>query len=180
MAAESLTGREVLDGSLTGADVGDNSLTGADVQESTLGTVPSASLAGVGRSASNGESSQNNCDPESGDFVTCVSVGLDLPDRARVLLIGSTLGAVEGGAERALGICRLGTSSTGGLPGTTVLVNASNEDVPSLGGEVALTAVTPPLGPGPVSFGIDCNQNPSVGAIDYDYNRISAVAIAPG
>src|SRR4051812_13626408 len=94
IAPETLTGREVRDGFLTGADVSDNSLTGGDVQESTLETVPSASLAGIGRSASNGESSQGDCDPESSTFVTCVSAGLNLPARARVLLIGTTQGNV--------------------------------------------------------------------------------------
>jgi hypothetical protein len=44
---------------------------------------------------------------------------------------------------------------------------------------VTLVGVTPPLNPGGHAFGIDCNQNPAFGAIQYDEAAVSAVMISP-
>ena len=90
---------------------------------------------------------------------------IDLLAPARVLLVGR-VGAESGGSGG--GSCRLGTSVSGGLASTAVGV------LP--GGATALTAITPPLGPGSVSFGIDCNEIASPMA--YQSPQISAVALA--
>jgi hypothetical protein len=179
IAPETLTSREVLNDSLTGADIGDNSLTGADVSESTLGQVPASTLGGLGRSAAQ----NTNCDPESAAFATCVSVSLDLPAQTRVALFGRVTGQNENTADSGHGLCRLGNSTTGGIGASQVHVDAVNvtasgEQFP-VGGATALTAITPPLGPGTVSFGIDCNQFPA-GAVFYTEASIAAVAISPG
>jgi len=41
-----------------------------------------------------------------------------------------------------------------------------------------LVGITPPLGPGSVSFGVDCNQE-GASSISYDEAQVTAVAIAP-
>jgi hypothetical protein len=179
IASETLTGNNVRDGFLTGADIGDNSLTGADVSESTLGQVPASTLGGLGRSAAQ----NTKCDPENAGFATCVSVTLDLPAPTRVALFGRVTGQNENTADSGHGVCRLGNSITGGIAASQVHVDALNatasgEQFP-VGGATALTAITPTLGPGTVSFGIDCNQFPA-GAIFYTDANITAVAISPG
>jgi hypothetical protein len=69
----------------------DNSLTGADIDESTLGPVPSAVLAGLGRSAVGHPAGSPTCTPTT-DFGACVDVTVDLPARARVLVLGRITG----------------------------------------------------------------------------------------
>ena len=49
----------------------------------------------------------------------------------------------------------------------------------SLSDNTTLVGVTQLLGPGPVSFGIDCDQIPP-GAIKYTWSKITAVAISAG
>ena len=40
-------------------------------------------------------------------------------------------------------------------------------------------AVTDVIGPGNVSFGIDCNQEALGGGIRYDFAQVTAVALSP-
>jgi hypothetical protein len=157
----SLSGSDVGDGSLSGGDVGDGSLTGADIDEGSLGQVPSAALGGYGRSFSG-----NGCNPTSTTFVDCGFVTLSLPAQARVLITAVVRSYTPGGSNQ-FGFCRLATSN-GVLNGTSV--GAIQRDA------LALTAVTGPVGPGSVDFGIECNQE---GAdIAYEEVRVSAVALS--
>jgi hypothetical protein len=164
-----LTGTDIENGSLSGADVGGNSLRGSDIAESSLGQVPSAALGGVGRwSAPDGE-----CDPESESFLTCAYVTLDLPARTRVLVVGLIRASTEVDSDLAIGDCLVATS-VGAVGGSDVRVVANDSNIEF----VPLTAVTPLVGPGPVDFGVECNQNEQFGAIRYSEMQVSAVALS--
>lgn len=173
VADESLNYADIANGGLYEADIAPNSLTGTAIVESQLGQVPAATLGGLGRSARGAD----NCDPDSTTFLTCVSVGpIFLPTQTRVLLIGALRAGSEVNA-RGVGTCRLGTSATDGLAGTNVLANA-NPDSNGVG--FGLTAVTPLLGPGAISFGIDCNEQADFIPIVYNDIMLSAVLLSPG
>jgi hypothetical protein len=160
---------EVEDNGLLSADITDNTLTGADVNESSLGRVPSADLGGIGRSAS----PSGECDPESTTFAPCVSVSLNLPSPARVLLVGRIRASTEVDSDSGIGTCRVSSSVGGGVAAseTTVVVDDSNFE------HVPLTAVLGPLGPGNLAFAVECNQG-GFGAIRYSEMDLSAVALS--
>jgi hypothetical protein len=165
---------QIAPGAVGGSEVADNSLTGSDLQESTLGQVPSAltaTVGGIGRHARN----VNYCDPESATFVPCVSVAFFLPTTSRVLIVGSVLAETEIDSDTGFGTCRAFTDQTGVLSDSEVF-----PDVGDLPGDeqVPVTTVTPPVGPGTVTFGIECNQG-SFGAIQYRHSHVSAVALSP-
>jgi uncharacterized protein YndB with AHSA1/START domain len=147
---------EVEEGGLLGTDIQNDSLAGLDIDESSLGQVPSAALGGIGRSSAG----HGTCDPESGAFVTCGSVSLNLPAATRTLIIGRI---------------RAGTSVTGGVAGTGEFIFAGN----NVSDSVTVLGVSPVVGPGAVSFGIDCNQDLTSGAIQYDGAGVTAVALSP-
>ena len=181
VADGSLTGVDIADGSLggaeitaslTGADVSDSSLGGIDIDEASLAQVPSAVLGGFGRS-----SSLTTCDPESTTFIVCASTAaITVPVGARALVFGQARAFSEAGADDGSGRCRLGASSiAGGVPGidkTFVVDDSTNTHEMT-----TLVGVTPPLTPGPTSFGIDCNQSDLFGAIQYDGVRAHVVVI---
>jgi hypothetical protein len=155
-------------------EVADNSLTGSDLDESTLGQVPSAltaSVGGIGRHARNTQF----CDPEGSTFVTCVSVSFFLPATSRVLIVGSVDAETEVDSDTGVGTCRASTDHTGVLTDSQVFPNVG--DYPG-DEQVPVTTVTAPVGPGTVTFGIQCNQF-SLGAITYRHSHISAVALSP-
>jgi hypothetical protein len=180
---DNLTGGDILDGSLTGLDVADNSLKGADVDEATLDQVPVAVLGGKGRSAGGG-----SCDPESDAFVDCGFVRLDIPaqNRAggtRVLVTAAIRAFIELNVEeQGQGVCRLHTSPPGGpatpLAQTSTYFIVSDEDLGDFSDNGSMMAVTPPLGPGTVDFGIECAE-PLSGGLDFDTAKIAAVALSP-
>jgi hypothetical protein len=156
------------------SEIAFQSVTGSDVDASTLGQVPSAltaSVGGIGRHAGNTQS----CDPESPTFVTCVSVSFFLPARSRVLIVGSVDAETEVDSDTGVGTCRAFTDQTGVLTDSQVFPNVG--DFPG-DEQVPVTTVTPALGPGTVTFGIECNQD-SLGAITYRHSHISAVALSP-
>ncbi|MDQ3728162.1 MAG: hypothetical protein M3355_01085 [Actinomycetota bacterium] len=162
VADNSLTGNDMAAGSVTGFHVGDNALGGADIDEATLGQVPSALIGGFGR-----DSTEGTCNPDSTTFVACASVSITVPaSGARALLVGR-IRATGSGA----GFCRLGTSTVGAVPASTV--PAFSSDSPF----IPLNGITPPLPAGSSSFGIDCTEN--AGDIDYDEAKISVVLISP-
>jgi hypothetical protein len=164
---------------IASVQVADNALTAADVNESTLAQVPSALLGGLGRSGAQGS---NRCDPETvAGFATCAGVTLNLPTPTHVLLLARLTGRPENTADSGHGFCRLATS-TSGVVGDKQSVRSLAVTASGLrfevGGDTSFTAVTPMLGPGPVSFRVECQQEP-VGAIVYDHAVITAVALSP-
>jgi hypothetical protein len=171
---------QIASNAVGGDQVTDDSLTGSDVKEATLGQVPSALLGGMGRT-----SVQKTCDPESLTFVICTDVHLDLPARSRVLVIARAVAEREFGASRGVGSCQIGTSVTGGLTDTNTIFEAlrGTEGGGVLGTHAAtLVTVTPPVGPGTVGFGINCDQSPLGGSgagIEYINTSVTAVAISP-
>lgn len=169
VADDSLNGGDVLNRSLTNVDVANNGLGGAEIDEATLGQVPSAVIGGLGR-----DSVEGTCDPESTVFVTCASVAINVPaSGARALLVARIRPQREaGGLERWF--CRLGTSTVGAVPASTIPVFA--EDNTSF---IPLNGITPPLAAGLNSFGIDCTEAAGGDGITYDEAKISAVLISP-
>jgi hypothetical protein len=158
-------------GQVRSGDVANDSLRGLDIDESTLGVVPSALLGGFGRSTGGG----NTCDPEGATvMVTCVTVHLTLPAEARVLLIGRVRARTDEGSGDAVGSCVLGSDWTGPLNGSAVnvFIDSGSLSFP----QVPLVTVTPLVGPGPVSFGMDCNE--LSGGANYGFAQISAVALS--
>src|SRR6188768_3193289 len=84
----------------------DNSLTGADVDESTLGTVPSSALGGLGRQGvrQNGQTGPGSCNPDSVTFINCdIAATLTLSRPAHVLVIGSIKVRPESGSPAGVG-----------------------------------------------------------------------------
>jgi hypothetical protein len=165
---------EIAPGAVGTSEIADGSLTGSDLDESTLGQVPSAltaSLGGIGRHARN----TNFCDPESATFVTCASVSFFLPATSRVLIIGSVDAETEVDSDTGVGTCRALNDQTGALTDSEVFPNVG--DFPA-DEQVPVTTVTGPVGPGTVTFAIQCNQD-SIGAITYRHSHISAVALSP-
>ena len=187
VADSSLTGADVANDSLdsskvtglNGFDVQDDSLAGADVAEGTLAELPVATVAGKGRGTWIEGSPW--CDPGGVAFVTCASFSDSLPAHGRVLLEGYGSGldvSLSGSGTSVSGLCRLGLISGGTLEYYgEVEVRASYDDY-FVGGEFDLTAVTPPVGPGVVTFSVACNETSS--DIEYRGIGVSAVQIGAG
>jgi hypothetical protein len=156
------------------SEIAFQSVTGSDVDASTLGQVPSALTASVGGTGRHARNTQF-CDPESETFVTCVSVSFFLPATSRVLIVGSVDAETEVDSDTGVGTCRALTDQTGVLTDSEVFPNVG--DFPG-DEQVPVTTVTPAVGPGTVTFGIQCNQF-ALGAITYRHSHISAVALSP-
>jgi hypothetical protein len=91
------------------------------------------------------------------------------------LIIGRIRALDEVDASHGRGTCRVGTSVTGGVAGTGEFIFAGN----NVSDSVTVLGVSPVVGPGAVSFGIDCNQDLTSGAIQYDGAGVTAVALSP-
>lgn len=169
--------------SVGSSQVADNGITGADVNESTLGSVPVALTAlqgGLGRYGFSG-----SCDPESATFVPCSTVSVTLASPARLLVIGTARASHEGDtADRGLGACRIGTTSGPISASTTAIYVADDEEESEFTAYdaegVTTFAVTDVFPGGTHTVGIDCNQNETIGAIDYGQARVVAVALSAG
>jgi hypothetical protein len=160
----------VIPGSVNGQDVADNSLRGADINESLLGQVPSARLGGLGGDTG---FEVNDCNPDSTAFITCVQTDtINLPAPTRVLIIGQVdaypdqVGSLGGGA------CHVG-SDGGALTESTAPM-----EVKDVGDMAAFSAVTGVVGPGPIRFGLDCDQ--TEGDIRYFDPHLSYVELSRG
>jgi hypothetical protein len=190
VAADAIDGGKVADGALTGADVKDDSLSGtdiapdsiaggdvspdslggADVQESSLSEVPAATLGGIGRYGFEG-----GCDPEAEEFVPCSVVTVNLPNPARLLVIGTAQAHAEGGDEpNGFGGCRIGTTS-GPVAASEDWVQVKGEN---LYDNITVMAVTDVFPAGTHSFGIDCYQSQVGDGIDFPQARVTAVALS--
>jgi hypothetical protein len=168
IASNAISGAKVANNTLNGTDVADESLTGADIDEPSLGQVSSAVLGGIGRWSSSGV----ECDPDEAWFLTCAFTTINLPAQSRVLVIGTIKAQPEPGGSAATGQCRLATS-LGAIFGTTSGITVHS----SPSGFLPLIAITQPVGPGPVDFGIECNEL----HLDLEYfdARTTAVALSP-
>jgi hypothetical protein len=144
-----------------GGEVADDSLGGADINESALGPVPSAVLGGMGR-----WDARNNCDPEGPSDVTCAFTTINLPALTRVLVVGTANVRPEGGAS-ATGTCRLATNTGAVSPRSGFSTDGGGVFVPLIAVFVA--------GPGPVDFGIECNET---GGSDIFYLEPAVVTAA--
>jgi hypothetical protein len=164
---------QIASNAIGSAQVTDDSLTGSDVKEATLGQVPSALLGGMGRT-----SARADCDPESLTFITCTSVALNLPSKTRVLVFATVTARNEFDADSGRGQCRIGTSVTGPIFNTIATFEPIEGHNSIASDNGTLVAVTPPLGPGVVSFGVDCNQEPG-GAITFEGTFVTALALSP-
>ncbi len=180
IAGNSIEHSNVIDGRLLGHDFAPNSVTGQQVAENTLGEVPNATIAGHGGYGrqSGGPEAGTGCHPGTSDWVTCGTVALTPSAPARVLVTGrftAVLGGDLGGGEA---LCRLGTSTTGGIPGTTVAVRVElNEDEREW---VTIVGITHVFQPGNYSFGLDCkNASGEDEEAIIEGARVTAVAISP-
>jgi hypothetical protein len=161
----------VIPGSVDGQDVADNSLRGADVLESSLGQVRSAKLGGLGADTA---IPGNNCNPESAQFITCVQTRtINLAAPTRVLIIGQVDAVSDQPGVKGQGDCHVG-SNVGFLPEstTTMFVKDQND-------AATMSGVTGVLGPGPIKFGLDCNEVSGNG-IGYLFPHISFVELSSG
>ena len=89
----------------------------------------------------------------------------------RVLVMGQLRMTVEGGSDIGYGDCRLGSTASGGIPGTTVDHATQGADW------VSITGVTDVYQAGNYRFGIDCRE--TLGEMQIDQARITAVVISP-
>jgi len=78
LARGAVTSAQVRDRSLAGADLRSDTVTGAEIDESSLGPVPSALVAGHGRSG------RGSCAPAGAQWQTCGSAVMPLPVPAQV------------------------------------------------------------------------------------------------
>jgi hypothetical protein len=148
--------------------VANNSLTGSDIVESSLGEVPSATLGGLG-----GETSSHGCDPEGLGFINCGQTStITLAAPTRVLIIGQIGAQAEQLGTAATGLCHIG-SNLGFLPDSEAFVH-----VKDAGDSIAVSGVTDVLGPGPIAFGLDCNE--VSGGVFYNRGHLSYVELSPG
>ncbi len=162
---DSTASRHVLDSSLEGEDILDESLTGADVAESTLGQVPSAALGGIGRSAC-----RRPVRSGRGGVPLLRLQTIVLPAPSRILVIGSVKAQPEAGADLGTGQCRLATNNG---PIATSGLNAVGRSYNDK--FVPLMAITD-AGPGPLDFGIECNELD--GYLNFFDARVIAVALS--
>jgi hypothetical protein len=179
LTGDGLSAADLASDSVATTEVFEDSLTGADVSEGTLGQVPSALVApfgGIGRSTS-----QNQCSPSGSTFIDCAYVTLDLPAASRVLVIAAGSTFWTGNDFTYSGDCRL-VASAPGVPGGEYVASTMPIDEPAEAyATYSTTAVTGPVGPGPMDFGIQCNK--TGGEFDGVYFlsvQVAAVALAPG
>ena len=163
LAGGGLTAADLRAGSVGGSEVAANALTGGDIDESTLGTVPSATLAGIGTSTVN----HAGCSPAGTTYVDCGYVTLSLPRTTRVLITATGTSDSPGSAVQ--GYCRLATSQAA-LGDTYAYI----EDQSNWG----LTTVVNAFGPGNVDFGVECEKE-GTNSVAYGEVQISAVLIGP-
>lgn len=160
---------DVRNDSLSGADIQDGSISGYDVTESSLGEVPAATLGGIGRSGDPG-----SCDPEDTTYVACATVSINLPQPARVLLVGGTKALISQGATYAYGSCRVATDDASGpIAGSGVDFDLTGD---SWSQHAPLMTVAEYLNPGTYTIGIECNEQS--GKIEYPQARVAAVALS--
>jgi hypothetical protein len=124
------------------------------------------------------------CDPNSTAFVSCASVDVNLPHEGRVLLVGT-------GAQYAFstgvtqGDCRM-TADGAALGGSFVSLGNQTDPSPGVTGAAnriygngfTTTVVTSPIGAGPHSFGLECNQNDA--DVEFENTQISAAVLGSG
>jgi hypothetical protein len=163
VAGGGLTAADLRVGSVGGSEVALDALTGGDIDESTLGTVPAASLAGIGTATVN----HAGCSPAGTTYVDCGYVTLNLPRTTRVLIAAA--GTSDSPGSSLQGYCRLATSQAS-LEDTYAYI----EDQSNWG----LTTVTAATGPGNVDFGVECEKEGS-NSVAYGEIQISAVLIGP-
>ena len=146
------------------------------MNESTLAQVPSALLGGLGRSnfkflADTG----STCTPTTA-FGACADVTITLPARAHVLVLGRITGNSKSMNNSGDGRCRISSTATGPIPESTVALHSWTGLDDWV--HAPLMVVTPAIGPGEVSFYLDCRtyQPNSMRFIDAD---LVAVALSP-
>ena len=165
IATGAVNSAEVADESLSGGDIADDSLTGGDVVESALGQVPSAALGGIARGAAGGQ-----CDPEGPAFLSCAFTTIVPPAQSRILVIGTVKAQPEAGADNGTGQCRLATNNGPmTVSGLTAVGRSFNDKF------VPLIGITD-AGPGPLDFGIECNELD--GFLTFFDARVIAVALS--
>ncbi|HKP18500.1 MAG TPA: hypothetical protein VJT84_08475 [Gaiellaceae bacterium] len=173
-AGGALTGEypnpEIAASSVGTAEVANDSLTGADVVESTLVEVPSAVLGGLGRTGI-----PRTCDPED-RLVRCASVKLLLARPARVLVFGQVAAEVESGADRGHGRCFL-RAGKAAIPDAGADMIAIEGHGSHQTGNATIVAVSPPVGPGEVTFTVECSQILG-GAVTFRGAQVTALAIS--
>jgi len=181
-------GVDIRNATIHGEDVATDTLTGENIAESSLGEVPLAKSATSATTATIGGygrwSGGWDCDPESGEYITCAVVHLTLDSQARVLLNAQVTATTEPDSTKGFGACEINTSD-GTLVSTNSRFNVAHMENPDfgvvvIGRDVAgLTGMTHVLLPGEHSFWLECNQDRSSGAIRYQDSGITAVAISP-
>jgi hypothetical protein len=156
-------------GSVGSRDVADNSLRGADVLESSLGQVRSARLGGLGGDTAN----PGNCDPNGVGYTTCVQTDtVNLAAPTRVLILGQVVAGPDNLGTKGFGYCHVGTN-VGYLPESATAMSVKDQ-----GDAAAMSGVTGILGPGPIRFGLDCDE--FSGGINYGLAHLSYVELSPG
>jgi hypothetical protein len=132
----------------------------------TVGGVKSGDLV-VGRSATGGL-----CDPESAQFINCVTVTLNLPHPGRVLLNAAATAATRPPSAGGNGSCRFGADNA--VVGEPFFQSQGASEFH----RISSTAVTEPLPAGAHIFQFGCNQG--LGEIAFTSNTLSAVLIGAG
>ena len=145
-----------------------------------VGGQPLANIA----TARSDPSTGGQCDPTSATFVPCASVDFNLPHNGRVLLLGTGAQyAFDAGVTQ--GSCRL-TLDGVALGGSFVTLGNQTDASPGVTGVAnrgyargfTTTVVTDPVGAGPHSFGLECNQNDP--DVEFENPQITAALLGSG
>ncbi len=179
-AANTVFSSDIVNGQVKTADLANNAvrtgkvlnenLTGADIVESSLGEVPSARLRGLGGDTAQG----TNCDPGSSSLTTCEQTGtITLAAPTRVLIIGQITASPDNLGTQGEGHCHVGTNGGVLLDSSAVPFVVDQADV------ISMSGVTDVVGPGPIAFGLDCNEE-GQGGIHYSHGHLSFVELSPG
>jgi hypothetical protein len=152
VAANSVNGTDIVNGSITGADIAPSALP-------------------------KGRAINSNCNPTSQAFVDCGTLTINLPRPGlRVLIVASAMWFSIGGPSD--GICRIGVNGAPFGPDANPGERADTSDAGAQQ-SLTLTNVTDPnLGRGNHTIGLACNQN--TGDIFFDRTYVSVVVLGPG
>ncbi|MGH7499677.1 MAG: hypothetical protein ACREL3_12595, partial [Gemmatimonadales bacterium] len=106
-------------------------------------------------------------------FLTCEQTGtINLAAPTRVLIIGQIRATPETLGSLGTGRCHVG-SNIGFLPDSQAHISVKDQQ-----DSITMSGVTDVVGPGPIAFGLDCDE--SSGGLQFDDAHLSYVELSPG
>ena len=178
-AANTVFSSDIVNGEVKTADLANNAvrtgkvlnenLTGADIVESSLGEVPSARLRGLGGDTAQAPTATREL--VAHDLRTERHHHARRPHPRADNRTGHRQPRNLG--TQGEGQCHVGTNGGALLDSSAVPFVVDQADV------ISVSGVTDVVGPGPIAFGLDCNEE-GQGGIHYSHGHLSFVELSPG